>query len=405
MNFPFFVAKRYLVSKKSTNVINLISIISIIGVAFGTMAFIVVLSVFNGLETLVSSLFNSFDPDFRIELAEGKSFRADTSVIKAVENLPEVSFVSYVIEENVLLEYDKKQMVATMKAVDDNYLNVTGVDTMMWDGEFVLYNNPRSYAVVGYGIASRLGISMGLYYPLRIWAPVRKKGVQIDVSSAFNSDAIPVSGIFSVQQDIDDKYVLVPLKFAQDLMGYDNRVSCVEVKVARNVNQKKLEKKLQDIVGQGFDVKNRFEQKELVYKIMRTEKWAVIAILAFILLVSSFNVIGTTIMLIIEKRDDMETLHAVGADIDRLRQIFVYEGLMISSIGAGIGLILGLAISLGQQYFGWLKFPSQGSFVTDAYPVVVHGTDVAFVFVVVMLIGFIVSKFPTRYITRKLLLD
>jgi lipoprotein-releasing system permease protein len=365
------------------------------------MAFIVVLSVFNGLENLVSSLFNSFDPDLRIETIEGKSFPADTIVISQIKDLPEVSYMSYVIEENVLLEYDKKQIVATMKAVDNKYKNVTGVDTMMYDGVFNLYDNPRSYAVVGYGIASRLGISLNLYYPLRIWAPVRKKGILMNVENAFNSDILTVSGIFSVQQEYDDKYVIVPINFARNLMKYGNRATSVEIKLAKNIDAKRAEKIIQKKVGKGFVVKNRFEQKQLIYKIMRTEKWAVIAILSFILLVSSFNIIGTMIMLIIEKRNDLSTLHAIGADIEKIRRIFLVEGWLISSIGAVLGLIIGLAISLGQQYYGWLKFPSSGSFATNSYPVQVHGIDVVFVFIVVMLIGYIVAKYPVRFITKK----
>jgi len=390
-----------LFSKKTTNVINIISIIAIVGVAFGTMAFIVVLSVFNGIENLVSSLFNSFDPDLRIELAEGKNFNADTSVMKSVANLSEVAYASFVIEENALLEYDDKQIVATMKAVDENYQYVTGIDTMLFDGVFVLSQNPKNFAVIGYGLASRLGIGLNLLNPLRIWAPVRSKGFTLSATRAFNSDVLSVSGIFSVQKEYDEKFVIVPIDFAREIMDYGNRVTSVELKLAKNANLKKIQKNIQQIVGSGFVVKNRFQQKQLVYKIMKSEKWAVIAILSFILLVSSFNIVGTMIMLIIEKKNDLSTLHSVGADIEKIRKIFLYEGWLIASIGAVIGLVIGLTISLGQQFFGWLKFPSAGSFVSNAYPVQVHGVDVIFVFAVVMFIGFLVANYPIRFITKK----
>ncbi len=401
MNFSFFVSKKYLFSKKTTNVINIISVIAIIGVAFGTTAFIVVLSVFNGIENMVSTMFNSFDPDLRIELAEGKSFNADTCVIDSVKDLSEVAYLSYIIQENALLEYNGKQIVATMKAVDDNYKYVTGVDTMLYEGVFVLNENPKNFAVIGYGLASRLGIGLNLIYPLTIWAPIRTKGLTLSAENAFNSASLTVSGIFSVQKEYDEKYVIVPIDFARNLMHYGNRATSVELKIAKNANIKRVQKRIQKIVGKGFVVKNRFEQKQLVYKIMKTEKLAVIAILIFILLLSSFNIIGTMIMLIIEKKRDLATFQALGADIDKIRKIFLYEGWLISSIGAFTGLVIGLAVSLGQQVFGWVKFPSSGTFVSNVYPVQVHAVDVIFVFAVVMFIGYLVANYPVRFITKK----
>jgi lipoprotein-releasing system permease protein len=401
MNFSFFIAKKYFLSKKSVNVINIISFIALIGVAFGTMAFIIVLSVFNGIENLVSSLFSSFDPDLKIELAEGKSFKSDSLIFENIKNHKDVAFYSFIIEENALIEYDGKQMIATIKAVDDQYKEVSGVDTMLYKGKFVLSENPYNYAIVGYGIASRLGIGLNLFFPLKIWAPVRTEGVTLNTQTAFNSQALSVSAIFLVQQEYDEKYVIIPIEFAKELMDYGNRATSIEIKLHNNSNYKKAQKELQELLGDGFVVKNRFEQKQLVYKIMKSERWAIIAILSFILLVSSFNIIGTMIMLIIDKKSDIATIHSLGADIDTIRNIFRFEGWMISAIGAIIGLILGLAVSLVQQYFGLLKFPGGGSFVTNAYPVQVHFTDTIFVFVVVLAIGFLVASYPVKYITNK----
>lgn len=401
MNFSFFVAKKYLVSKKNANIINIISIIAIVGVAFGTMAFIVVLSVFNGIEGLVSSLFNSFDPDLRVEVTEGKSFNTDSVIFDDLNNYSEIAYMSFIIEENALLEYDGKQVVATMKAVDENYINVTGVDTMLYDGTFILNENPKQYAVIGHGLAARLGVGLNLIYPLKIWAPVRTKGINLSSRNAFNVDALNPSAIFAVQQEYDNKYVIVPIDFAQNLMNYENRATSVEIKLLQNADFSKAQEEIAQILGDGFVVKNRFEQKQLVYKIMKSEKWATIAILSFILLVSSFNIIGTMIMLIIEKKDNLSTMHAIGADIEKIRKIFLFEGWMISAIGAVIGLILGLGVSLGQQKFGWLKFSTSGSFVQSIYPVQVNFVDVIFVFAIVLAIGYLVANYPVRFITKK----
>ncbi len=400
MNFPLFIAKRYFVSKKQANVINIISIIAIIGVSFGTMAFIIVLSVFNGIEELVSSMFNAFDPDLRIELSEGKSFATDTSILQEIEKYPAIAYYSYVIEENVLVEYDDKQMIATMKAVDDNYVHVTGLDTMVYKGAFVLYENPRYYALVGAGVARRLGMSLDMF-AMRVWAPIRTEGIVLNSANAFNSEAINISGFFSIQQEIDDKFIILPIEFARNLTDYGNRATAIELKIVESADIKQVEKDLQKKLGNGFVVKNRYEQKEFIYKIMKSEKWAVIAILSFILLVSSFNIIGTMIMLIIEKRKDISTLHSLGADMNKIRKIFVYEGWLVSIVGAVIGLILGLAISLGQQYFGWLKLAATQSFATIAYPVKVDFGSTILVFGIVLLIGYVVASYPVRYITRK----
>lgn len=399
MNFPFFIAKRYLVSKKSTNVINIISIISVIGVTFGTMAFILVLSVFNGLEDLVSSMFNSFDPDLRIESAEGGSFNVDTILIKKVRELPEIAYSSEVIEKNVLLEYDKKQVIATMKAVDDKFVNVSGLDTMIYDGHYLLHDNSVNYAIAGYGISARLGISPD--YAVRVWAPIQSEGYTMNIASAFNSRAITVAGIFSIQQELDDKYFIVPIEFARDLMNFGKKATAIELKLIPGESSKKIEKKIQHILGDGFEVKNRYEQKPLIYKILKTERLAIIAILSFILLVSSFNIIGSMIMMILDKRSDIGNINAIGANVDELRRIFFYQGWMISLIGDIIGIIIGLALALGQQYFGWLKFPTSGAFMTNAYPVKVVPIDVLLVFVVVVIIGYIVAKYPVRFITKK----
>ncbi len=370
-----------------------------IGVAFGTMAFILVLSVFNGLEEMVKSMFNVFDPDLRIESAEGGSFGVDTNLIKEVRNLPEVAYSSEVIEKNVLLEYNGKQVIATMKAVDDNYEKVTGIDTAIYEGNFVLEDNSVKYAVVGYGIAARLGIGMDVMYAVRIWAPLRTKGYTMNLQSAFNSAPLSVAGIFAIQQEIDDKYIIVPIDFARDLMNYGNEATAIEIKLVNGADEKDVQQKIEKILGKDFTVKNRFEQKPLIYKIMRTERLGIIAILSFILLVSSFNIIGTVIMMILEKRKDLGNIIAIGATVTDIRRIFFFQGLIISLGGDILGLIMGVAIALGQQINGWLKFTQDGVSLTP-YPVLVNWLDVVIVFAVVAFIGFLVAKYSVRFITK-----
>lgn len=403
MKFPIFIAKRYLFSKKTTNIINIISILSLIGVAFGTTAFIVVLSVFNGIEKLVKSLFNSFDPDLRIELVEGKYFSTDSLIFNELKNHTDVAYVSYIIEESCMLEYDNRQLIAVVKAVDENFENVNNVKSTIYSGEYKQYKYNQPATVVGAGIAIKLGISSNIDLPLKIWLPAQKQGLTLDPKSSFTNGFVDIVGLFSVQQDYDNKYIIVPLQFVQENLKYGKIASAIEIKLTQNSNINKSQKQIAKILGKGFVIKNRFEQKQLAYKIMRTEKWAIIAILSFILIVSSFNIIGSLVMLIIEKNNDIETFQALGADIETIRKIFLYNGWMISLVGAIIGLFLGLTIALGQQYFGWLKFPSEGAFVQNVYPVEVHLIDVFFVFAVVVAIGYTVAKFPVRYITQKII--
>lgn len=403
MKFPIFIAKRYLFSKKTTNIINIISLLSLIGVAFGTMAFIVVLSVFNGIEKLVKSLFNSFDPDLRIELAEGKYFSTDSLIFDKLKNHTDVAYMSFVVEESCMLEYDNRQLIAVVKAVDENFENVNNVQGTIYSGDYKQYRYNQPLTVVGAGIAIKLGISTNLDLPLKIWLPAQKQGLTIDPKTSFVNGFVGVAGIFSVQQDYDNKYVIVPLDFVQNTLKYGKIANAIEISLTKNANIKKSQKQIAKIVGNKYVVKNRFEQKQLAYKIMRTEKWAIIAILSFILLVSSFNIVGSLVMLIIEKNQDIDTFAALGADIEQIRKIFLYNGWMISLVGSVIGLILGLAIALGQQFFGWLKFPSEGAFVQNVYPVEVHLIDVFFVFAVVVAIGYLVAKFPVRYITQRII--
>ena len=307
MNFPFFIAKRYLFAKKSRNTINLISSISVIGVAVGAMALIVVLSVFNGFDNLVHSLFNSFDPDLKITIKQGKRFTADLPTMEELRRIQGVLYVSKVVEENALLKYGKKQYIATIKGVSDEFTKMSGIDSMMIDGRFLLKSGKNEFAVVGQGIAIKLGVGLNFINPIVVYVPRRTAQISLNPEKAFNRKYIFPSGIFAIQQDFDSKYVIVPIDFARDLMNITGEVSALELKLDPTVDLTVIQKQVKTIMGNSFNVKNRYEQEELLYRIMKTEKWAIYFILTFILIVASFNVIGSLTMLIIEKKKDILT--------------------------------------------------------------------------------------------------
>ncbi len=400
MNFPFYIAKRYLVARKSHNVINLISGISVVGVMTGTMALVIILSAFNGFDTLVHSLFNSFDPDLKITPAVGKTFPDTLPSLRRVRELPEVMYASGVIGENALLQYGDRQYIATVKGVEGVYTRMSGIDTMIVDGKFELYRKGAPMAVVGQGIASNLGIGLHFITPIKVYVPRRGGRVSPDPSRAFNKSYIFPAGVFAIQQDFDLKYMLVPIAFARKLFGYDHELSALEIKVRPGAKVKEVQQKIRQILGPSFRVKDRYEQQALLYRIMKTEKWAIFLILTFILVIASFNVIGSLSMLIIEKQEDIATLRSLGAGVTVLRRIFLLEGWMITVAGAAAGVLLGLFVCWLQQQFGLVKIPGSGSFVIDTYPIVIKALDVAVVFLTVLAIGYGAAWYPVRSMLR-----
>jgi len=403
MNISIFIAKRYLFSKKKRNVINIISGISIMGVTFGTMALIVILSVFNGFDNLIKTLFNSFDADLQITLNEGKTFKSDSLVIQGVKEVEGVEYFVEVIEENALFEYDDKQFIGTMKGVSENFSKMNGIDTMIYDGEFYLKRGTENYAVVGYGVAYYLSIGLTFITPLKIWVPKRKENITFDIETAFNKKYLYPSGIFTIQQEYDNKYIIVSIDFARELLEYTTQVTAIEIGVDENYNVNKIQKQIQTILGSGFDVKNRYQQHELLYKIMKSEKWAIFLILSFIMIILSFNVVGSLTMLIIDKQKDIQILKHLGANNSLIRNIFLFEGWLISITGAVIGLVLGLIICLLQIKFGFVQFPSSGTFIVDAYPVHLNFMDFISVLLTVAIIGFLAAWYPVRYISKRFL--
>ena len=404
MDLSLFIARRYLLAKKSQNVINIISAISVVGVATGTMALIVILSVFNGFDSLIKSLFSVFDPELEISLVEGKTFVADgDSRFDAVKDHPGVLYFTEVLEENALLMYGERQHIATMKGVGHDYTQHSGLDAMLVEGEFRLrgeYNN--EFAVIGRGMANILGVGLNFVTPLEVYIPRRTAGITMIPDQAFNRRIIFPVGVFSVEQEFDMSYIIVPLSFARNMLEYDNEVSSIELGIRDNFREMVVQEELQEILGDEFRVRNRYQQHEWLYRVMETEKWAIFLILAFILLVASFNIIGSLTMLIIEKKKDIAVLKSMGAGESLIRKIFLFEGWMISVAGAFGGLMLGFLISYAQMEFGLIKLYGAGTFIIDAYSVELQFMDFVYVLLTVLAIGFFAALIPVRYITRRL---
>jgi lipoprotein-releasing system permease protein len=405
MRFSLYIARRYLFAKKSRNAINIISGISMLGVGVGAMALVVILSVFNGFDEVVKSLFNSFDPDLRITAVKGKVFTPDER-LKQVKELPGVMYLSEILEENALLKYGERQHIATVKGADESFLKVTGIDSMVYNGEMILKDNNRSYAVVGQGVAYSLQIGLNFINPLFIYMPKRVGTINLaNPDDAFRRNYLFPSGIFAIEQDYDSKYVIVPIGFMRELLDYTNEVSALELKLNPEFNPKETQKTIAEILGDEFLVQNRAQQNELFYRVMKSEKWAIFLILTFILIIASFNIIGSLSMLIIDKKKDIQSLRNMGASQQLISRIFLMEGWLISIVGSLIGITLGTLISWLQDRYELLKLSGSGTFVIDAYPVQLKLTDVLLVWITVLIIGFLAARYPVKQIGKKYLSD
>jgi lipoprotein-releasing system permease protein len=380
--------------------------ISIIGVTIGTAALIVVLSVFNGFDGVIKSMYNSFDPDLKITPTQGKVFTVSSIPnYSDLKNHPGILDIAETLEENALLKYSDQQYVATLKGVSDNFVSISGVDTMIVAGDFTLKHKDQNYAVVGQGVAVFLSLNINFIDPLVIYVPKRNAQMSMNPEQMFNRKYIFTSGVFGIQQEFDAKYVIVPIDFARDIFDYRDEISALEVKVNPAYNINKIQNQLSEKLGPGFTVKNRYQQHELFYKIMKSEKWSIFFILTFILIIASFNIIGSLTMLIIDKKDDISILRALGANLTTIRKIFLTEGWMISVVGALCGLALGWLICWAQVKFEFVKLQGSGSFIIDAYPVKMIFTDFIAVFTTVIIIGFVAAWYPVRYITKRYVLS
>ena len=410
MNLSLYIAKRYLFSKKSHNAINVISGVSVCGVALATLALVCTLSVFNGFQDLVSTFFTAFDPELKITAASGKVFDGHDIRIDKLRDLPEIEVFSESLEDNAMVQYNGKQAMVVIKGVEDNFSHLTAVDSILYGrGEMVLYDEIVDYAIPGVELTSILGTGIRFLDPLEVYAP--KRGTQINVAnpaSSFNVSYLHSSGlVFAVnQQKYDASYILTSLKFARNLFQYDTEVSSIELKLKKGVNVEAFADKISGVLGDEFIVQNRYEQQADTFRIMQVEKLISYLFLTFILLVACFNVIGSLSMLIIEKKNDVITLRALGANDRLISRIFLFEGCLISFLGALVGVVLGLTLCLVQQEFGILTLgsgASAGAFVVDAYPVSVHWQDVLLILVTVLIIGFLSVLYPVKFFSRRLL--
>ncbi len=408
MNTGLYIARRYLVSKKSHHAINIISGISVVGVAIATMALVCTMSVFNGFQELVADLFTAFDPQLRITPIEGATFAADDEAVLRLQQLPEVEICTPVLEDQALVVQNGQQQVVTIKGVADNIREQASIEDILYgEGDFCLHADVLEYGVMGIQLASKLGLTASFPDPIQVYAP--KKGEQVNMAnpmSSFNHDELQSPGVvFMVKQvKYDGQYILTSLGFAQRLFDQPGQLSAMEVKLKDGISTSNGKRQVKQAMGGRFKVSDRYEQQEDVFRIMRVEKLISYLFLTFILLVACFNIIGSLSMLMIDKRADVKTLRSMGATDSLINKIFMLEGCLISLAGSLVGIVLGVALCWAQQQFGLIAMGSvEGSFIVEAYPVSVHLSDVAIIFVTVLAVGWAAIWYPVRYLSRNLL--
>ena len=408
MNFPFYIARRYLFAKKSTNAINVISVISVIGVATATMALVVTLSVFNGFHDMVATFFTSFDPQLKVTPAKGKTAESNDPVLQQIRQLPQIDVATESVEDHALAIYGDRQAMVTVKGVDDNFAELTHItDILYGDGQFSLEAANLQYGTIGIRLAETLGTGTRWKGYMKIYAP-RREG-QLDMSNpteGFVEDSLISPGVvFSVQQAKYDKnYIIAPISFARRLFAQQGRLSSLELRVKAGSDLDAVKREVKKLCGEKYRVQDRFEQQDDTFKIMKIEKLMAYIFLTFILMVACFNIIGSLSMLIIDKKDDVKTLRNLGASDKQITHIFLFEGRMISAIGAIIGIAVGLLLCWLQQRYGLVRLgESSGSFVVNAYPVSVHPEDIVLVFITVIAVGWLSVWYPVRHFAKRLI--
>ena len=398
MSLPFHIARRYLFAPKSHHAINIISLISVIGVMVSSMALVTVLSVFNGFEDLITGLYGVFDPDLKITAREGKTFVPDSTLLASLRADAGVRIVSETLEENVLVRYGDLQDIPVMKGVDADYVRLTGLDTLMYSGVYSVAEDSGTGlpdAVLGMNVAATLQMGLRQMLPLQVYMLRRQAQVSFSPEQAVRRAALHSSGIYAIEEE-SDGFILVPLSFMRDLLEAPGAVTALDIRLQPGTAAKAVRQRLAALWGDAYVIQTRYEQKALVYKIMRYEKWAGFMILAFILLIASFNVISSLSMLMLEKKEDTHTLSALGADGRFIRRIFYAEGALIAFSGAVAGLLLGALCCYLQQTFGFVSLANAQSFIIEAYPVRMKAADFAWILLAVGLIGGLTSYWPVH---------
>jgi lipoprotein-releasing system permease protein len=403
VRLPLFIANRYLLAKKSHNLINIITWISILGISVGSFALIVVLSAFNGLEKVISSMNNRLTPDLQISAVKGKTIDLTAFPLGQLKEIQGVDYVIPTITEDALFRANDKQHIGQVKGVGVEYQEIGRMNEIVFgENGLLLSDGEYGFAVPGAGVAWYLGINAyNPYAMVRVYVPKRGNASMMSLENSFNSDVLTVRSVFSTEQEQDEKLVLVPFYWLSELLEYESKATNVELFISPNADINKVKKEVKAMIGEDFTVKNQQEQQETLYKIMRSEKWAVYVILTFILILATFNVVGSLSMLMIDKRKDTEILKSMGADNRLIQRIFLNEGLLISVAGGIIGLLLGIILVLLQQKFGFVKFGTGGNYVVDAYPVLLKLKDVLLIFATILVVGCTSAFLTVRHAMRK----
>ncbi len=402
-HLSFYIAKRYLFAKKSHKAVNIISLISLFGFAIGTAALVIVMSVFNGFESLIAGMYNQFDPDLKISAQKGKTMLIEGDIEDYLAQHPGIADYTKVLEEQALIRYNGKQTTATIKGVDSNYDKVTDIDSLMLKGHFTLKKGDTKGAILGMGLAHQIGAGIKFINALVVYAPKRIGNISMtNPENSFETEYFFPTAFFAIYQpEIDNQYMLIDLKEAQELFLYKNEISAVEIRLNSYKTAFSVKKDLEKYLGKAYKVQNKLEQRMDLYRMLSMEKWIAFFIVVFILIIAVFNIVGTLSMLIIEKKNDIKTLQSIGATNKLIRQVFFTEGRMVAFCGAVLGLVLGLVISLLQQHLGLIKLGGSGQFIIDAYPVVIQPADLLLIFITVTIIGSVATFFPVKYITKR----
>tara|TARA_A100000164_G_scaffold125305_1_gene111214 strand:- start:2457 stop:3662 length:1206 start_codon:yes stop_codon:yes gene_type:complete len=399
MNLPLYIAIKYFFSKKKIGYVHLLSIITQVGIAIGTAALVLVLSVFNGFENLVLDMYNVFDPHIKITSAEGKNFQ-NKKIIDLLLLEEEINVFSSVLEEKVLVEYNKKQYLATIKGVDTNYNKLTNFDSILVNGDYIDNFQKTNVAVVGRGVAYYLSMNIGSFFEnMTIYLPNRNSKNMLKIENAFVSSSISPVGIFGVQQEIDSKYIITPISFVQNLIQKQQYVSAIEINLKEKSKMLDFQKMLSEKLGEKYLIKNQYQQQDFLFKILNTERLVVLLILIFIMIISAFNIISSLAVLIIDKKNDIDQLNNLGLDKQSIRKVFTYKSMLGVLSGSFFGLLFGFSLAYLQQEFGFVKM-GEGSFVIDAYPVKILLKDLIFIQIIVLLIGFVASLLTSRLMLK-----